>query len=182
MAVHKKALSESPINYRLHRLGDESSIFDLANAVWGLTYDIPEKSKWHEGWQWMFTHNPSGPPIVWLAEHSGKIVSEYPLILMDICVDHKYGKAAQIVDTMTHPEYRRQGIAINLAGFSLNQLKEQKALLAFGFPSQMAYPLHIKSGWIDVCAIRLMFLPLNLNKILKTYSINNKTIISLISK
>lgn len=173
---------DKSINYRVYKAGDEDQIFDLTNVVWASTYLIPEKAKWLEGWKWMFLSNPSGPSVFWVAEHDGKIISEFPLIMMDISANHKRIKAAQLADTMAHPNYRRRGHTIELAHRSLGQLKECNVHLAFGFPSKMAYALHMKSGWIDVCAINLMFMPLNFQNLLRIYFTNNKIILSICSK
>jgi len=180
-AVGEVVLDRS-VNFRLYKKGDEDQIFDLTNSVWASTYLIPEKAKWLKGWKWMFISNPSGPSEFWIAEHDGKIISEFPLIMMDISANHRRVKAVQLVDTMTHPEYRRRGLAIELAHLSLVHLKERNVHLAFGFPSKMAYALHMESGWIDVCAIHLMLMPLNLHKLIRIYFTNNETILYICSK
>lgn len=149
--------------------GDEDQIFELVKAVWGQKLKIPMKNLWVEGWQWLFTSNLTDTPIIWLAEYKGDLIAEYPLLIMDMKVGNRLVKAGQIVDTMTHPQYRRKGIAFTLGSKSLGQLKEKNAMLAFGFPTAEAYLLHMKSGWIDICAIQTMIRPLNLKKIVQTY-------------
>ena len=173
---------ESPINHRLYAQGDEDQIFELVKAVWGSKLEIPKKNYWNEGWQWMYTCNPAGKPIIWLAEQNGRLVGEYPLIMVDIKVGDRLVKAGQIVDTMTHPQYRRQKIAFSLGSKSLSQLREQKALIAFGFPNAEAYPFHMKQGWIDVCAIQSMIKPLNLKNILIGYFNLDNTVANILSK
>lgn len=169
-------------SHRMYTPGDEDQLFELAKAVWGWKLAIPKKKQWIKGWQWMFINNPAGSSIIWLAEHNGKLVGEYPLVMADMKVGDRLAKAGQIADTMTHPEYRRQGVAFTLGREVLSQLKEQKALLAFGFPTAEAYPLHMNSGWIDVCAIQTMIKPLNLKNMLKGYLTHDKLLIDIFSK
>lgn len=173
---------ESASNERLYTPGDEDQIFELVNAVWESKLEIPTKNYWIKGWQWMYACNPSGKPIIWLAEKKGKLVGVYPLVMVDMKIGESLGKAGQIVDTMTHPQYQRQGIAFSLGSKSLRKLGEQKALLAFGFPNAESYPLHMISGWIDVCAIQSMTKPLNLKNILIKYFNLNDNVANLLSK
>lgn len=163
--------------HRIYKEGDEQNIFDLVKAVWG--EQVPDKEQWIKGWKWMFTENPAGSPIIWLAEHDGKLVGEYPLVMADMKIGNKIVKVAQIADTMTHPEYRRQGIAFTLGREALTQLRRQGAYLAFGFPTDDAYPLHIKSGWLDICAVPVMLKPLNLRNVLKEYLTRNMLLLGI---
>lgn len=169
-------------SYRRYMAGDEDQLFVLFRVVWGWKLGIPEKNQWIKGWQWMFINNPAGTSIMWLAEHNDKLIGEYPLVMVDMKVGNKLAKAGQIADTMTHPQYRRLGIAFALGNESLSEMKEQNALLAFGFPTAEAYPLHRKSGWVDVCDIKTMIKPLNLKNMLEGYLTHNKLLISIFSK
>lgn len=168
-------------SHRTYKLGDESQIFELVKAVWEQEQQIPEKEQWIKGWRWMFADNPAGSSIIFLAEHNGKLVGEYPLVMADMKIGGRIAKAGQIADTMTHPKYRRQGIAFSLGGEALRQLKEQGALLAFGFPTDEAYLLHCKSGWLDICSIRLMIKPLNLRTMLERHLTRNKLLLDVLS-
>jgi GNAT superfamily N-acetyltransferase len=161
---------------------DMDQIFELVKAVWGQKLKIPERTQWIEGWKWLFVNNPAGNSIIWLAEHNHKIVGEYPLVMIDMKVGNRLAKAGQIADTMTHPQYRRQGIAFILGRESLSLLEEQKAMLAFGFPTTEAYPLHMNSGWIDVCSIQTLIKPLNLKNMVKGYLTHDDQLINTFSK
>lgn len=167
-------------SHRIYKQGDEQNIFDLVKAVWG--DQVPEKEQWIKGWKWMFTDNPAGSSIIWLAEHDGKIIGEYPLVMIDMKIGDKIVKAGQIADTMTHPEYRRRGIAFALGREALTHLKRQGAYIAIGFPTNEAYPLHIKSGWTDVCTIQIMIKPLNMRNMLNEYLTHNKLLTNIFSK
>ena len=153
------------------------SLFELTKAVGG--DKVPEKERWLRGWKWAHIDNPAGISRIWLAEHNGKLVGQYPLILEDMKVGREIIKGAQIVDTMTHPEYRRRGIAYSLGKKALNELEKETIHLVFGFPNQQAYPLHIKSGWLDVCSFQVMIKPLNLKNILQKYFVRNRLLLNI---
>ena len=157
---------------RNHKDGDEDEIFELTKAVWGT--GVPEKEQWIKGWKWMHIDNPAGTSMMWLAEDGGKIVSQYPVIFENMKIGNKILKGAQLVDTMTHPQYRRQGICSTLGKNTLNEIENGKNHLVYCFPTPQVYPLHIKSGWIDVCAFQVMFKPLNLNNMLEKYFTRKK--------
>ena len=156
---------------------NKDSLFELTKTVGG--DKVPEKERWMNGWRWMHIDNPAGVSRIWLAEHNGKLVGQYPLILEDMKVDGEIKKGAQIVDTMTHPEYRRRGVAYGLGKKALRELEKENIHIVYGFPNQQAYPLHIKSGWLDVTAFQVMIKPLNLKNILQKYVVRNRFLLNI---
>lgn len=164
---------------RTYKEGDEQGIFDLVKAVWG--EKVPDKERWIRGWKWMFADNPTGASILWLAEHDGKLVGQYPLVMGNMKVGEEIVMGAQIADTMTHPEYRRQGIAFILGEKALSQLRKEGRSCVIGFPTTQAYKLHMKSGWIDICAFQIMVKPLNLKNILRIHLPANKFLLTILT-
>jgi predicted N-acetyltransferase YhbS len=162
---------------RISEEGDENEIFELTEAVLGER--VPEKVRWMRGWRWMHLDNPAGISRIWLAEDGSKIVSQYPVILEDMKIGEEIIKGAQLIDTMTHPQYRRQGICSTLGEKALNEIENKETHLVYCFPTQEVYPLHIKSGWLDVCAFQVMFKPLNLKNILRKYFIRNGLLLNI---
>lgn len=172
-------------SYRRYAPGDEYRLYELFDFVWGQRQILPRKDYWVRGWRWMFINNPAGGSIIWLAEHNCKLIGEYPLIMINMKVGEKLIKAGQIADTMTDPHFRRRGIAFLLGKESLKEMKGRNALIAFGFPTKEAYPLHMKSGWLDVCDIKIMVKPINFKNLLEEYfkdSYHLKNIFSIIMK
>ena len=162
---------------RAYKEGDENGIFGLTKIVLGER--VPERERWIKGWRWMHINNPAGISRIWIAEHDDKLVGQYPLILEDMKVGKEIVKGAQIIDTMTHPDYRRQGIAYTLGKKALSELEKEKKHIVYGFPNQQAYPLHMKSGWLDVCAFQVMVKPLNLKNILQKYFACNRLLLNI---
>jgi len=162
---------------RDYQEGDEEQIFELVKAVQG--EGVPEKERWLKGWVWMFVDNPDNTSIIWLAERDGKIVGQYPAIIETLKVEDKIIKGAQLIDTMTHPQYRRQGICSTLGKKALNKMEKGGVQFVYCFPTQEVYPLHIKSGWLDVCTFQVMVKPLNLKNILRKYFVRNKLLLNI---
>ena len=164
---------------REYQEGDEERIFELVKAVQGER--VPEKERWLRGWEWMFVDNPDNTSIIWLAEHDSKILGQYPAIIETMKVEDKIIKGAQLIDTMTHPEYRRQGICSTLGKKALNKMENGGVQFVYCFPTQEVYPLHIKSSWLDVCAFQVMIKPLNLKNILQKYFVHNRLLLNILT-
>jgi GNAT superfamily N-acetyltransferase len=162
---------------RAYEKGDENEIFELVKVVWG--GKVPTKERWAKGWSWMNIDNPAGASIIWLAPHDSMLVGQYPLVMENIKIGEKIVMGAQIADTMTHPEYRRQGIAFVLGKKALSQLRNEDGACVIGFPTPQAYKLHMKSGWIDICAFQIMVKPLNINSIFRSYLPHNKVLLKI---
>jgi hypothetical protein len=157
--------------------GDKDEIFELTKAVWGK--DVPEKDRWIKGWKWIHIDNPAGASMIWLADDDSKIVSQYPVILENMKIRDKILKGAQLIDTMTHPKYRRRGMCSTLGKKALNEIENREIHLVYCFPTQQVYPLHIKYGWLDVCAFQVMVKPLNLKNILQKYFVRNRLLLNI---
>ena len=127
----------------------------------------------------MHHYNPAGVSRIWLAEQDGKLVGQYPLILEDMKIGEEIIKGAQLIDTMTHPQYRHQGIFSALGKKALNEIENGETHPVYCFPTQEVYPLHIKSGWFDVCAFQVMVKPFNLKNILRKYFVRNRLLLNI---
>ena len=93
--------------------GDEERIFELYQAVYPeQEYDM---KRWMMNWRWMHKDNPAGVSKIWLAEHGSKIVGHSAIIPVVMKIGTEVITGFQSVDTMTHPDYRRQGIYETLA-------------------------------------------------------------------
>jgi GNAT superfamily N-acetyltransferase len=152
-------------NWRAYEEGDEMRIYELVRSVWGEREEVPEWNRWLAGWRWMFSHNPAGVGEIWLAEHKGELVGQYPLVSADMLISGEIRKVAQLADTMTSPNFRRLGIASELGARALAQLRQRNLGLAFGFPTLEAFPVHRRAGWIDVCTCQSVIKPLNYRRL-----------------
>ena len=161
---------------RAYREGDERGLVELRKAVY------PHRGYGLEHWMgWrrrMYQENPAGAGKIWLAEHESRIVAQRPLILMNLKIDNEIIRIGQTIDLMTHPGYRRRGVFSKLERYVLDEAKQQGICLIIGFPNKAAHPGHVKSGWLDVATMQVVFKPLNWVNVLKT-RIKNKFVLKL---
>jgi GNAT superfamily N-acetyltransferase len=143
---------------RPFRDGDERGIFELWKAVYPeLQHD---RDKWMKWWRWMYRDNPAGPGHIWVAEHGGTIVGQYPLIFRQMKVGNDILKVSQHVDLMTHPNFRHQGIFTTLERTVLDEMRKQGVHMTICFPNVLSHPVLKKSGWFDVSTTQIMLKPL----------------------
>lgn len=174
MKMDGKEIMERAWSVRAYKKGDENGIFELMKAVY------PEKTftkdKWMRWWRWMFTESPAGAARIWLAEHDGKIVGQYPLTLTDMKVGGEITEVSQNIELMTHPDYRHQGMFLTLEKKALEDAEEKGINITIGFPNKAAYPGHLKTGWFDIGSLQIGVKPLDLEKSIRT-RVKNKRLL-----
>jgi len=145
---------------RAYRDGDEEGIMELWRAVYSDRQFDGEK--WLRLWQWMYKANPAGNGWIWLAEDKGRIVGQYAIVPVKMKVGTKIILAAQSVDTMTHPDYRRQKMFETLAQKVYEDAAADDVFLIYGFPNQFSHPGVInRLSWFDVSNMQIMLKSLN---------------------
>jgi len=88
---------------------------------------------------WKFRDNPAGPGIGVLAVDSGRIVGQYMLMPALLRLGRDVVLGAQSLDTMTHPDYRKQGMFIRLARACYELAAEKGVKALYGFPNAESY-------------------------------------------
>jgi GNAT superfamily N-acetyltransferase len=152
-------MKEHGWSVRAYREGDEEGIYELYQAVYPSKQ--PERDRWMRWWRWMYRTGPAGNGQIWVADHSGRIVGQYPTIFTQIKVKNEILKVSQNIDLMTHPDYRHQGISQTLEKKALDELGKQEIHLTIGFPNKAAYFGHKKAGWFDIASMKVTLKPLN---------------------
>lgn len=88
--------------------------------------------------------------IGFFALHQGKPIAFYGLIPTLMSINKEIVLAAQSADTMTHPDYQKQGLFIKLAELTFNLAKEKGVHFIFGFPNQNSFKSFvIKLGFVN---------------------------------
>jgi len=162
---------------RAYREGDEEGIFELWKAVYPqMKYD---RDRWMRWWQSKFKGNPAGDSILWIADHGGKIVGQFSIIPVRMKVGNEIIVAGLDGDTMTHPDYQRQGVA-GILGNRVHAEAEKKGInVVYGFPNEANRLVHIKKlDWFDFATMRFLMKPLNWGNALKL-RIKNKFLLKL---
>jgi RimJ/RimL family protein N-acetyltransferase len=151
---------------RQYQPGDESQILELQKVV------HPSRQYHREQWtsrahwlrwrQWVQQANPVRPARILLAEDDTKIVGHHSLIFMLLKVGDQIVRACQPTGRMTHPEYRRQGIALKFQGQLLDETEREGVYITIGFPNKAAHAVDMKTGYVfDIATTRIVFRPLN---------------------
>jgi GNAT superfamily N-acetyltransferase len=145
--------------------GDEEKIKDLAFKVQELKKSEDDYFKW---WKWQHKDCPSGPPIIYFADADGLLAGQYEMVRMRVRHDGKEKEGFHSQDTMTHPDFRRQGIFKELATSTYDKGEEEGCSFVFGFPNEFSHPGFVnKLEFQDVCIIPNVFRPLNMERTLK---------------
>jgi GNAT superfamily N-acetyltransferase len=110
--------------------------------------------------QWKFLQNPAGRAVGFVAYHEGNVAGFYGVIPEHFVVGGEETIVYQSMDTMTHPNYQRQGLFTNLAKKTYQHLVEQDGeVFIIGFPGVTSHPGFVKKlDWRDIVLIDLVFL------------------------
>ncbi len=162
---------------RYYKKGDERKIFELWNSVYpDRTCSLDSWIKW---WNWLYKENPAGDAIICIAEDDDNVVGQYAIVPVLIKIDSETITCAQSLDTMTHPDYRRQGMFEILAKENYSQASKKGIHIIHGFPNEFSYPGFIKKlDWFNVSDMQLLFRPLNWKSTFKL-KIDNKFLLKL---
>lgn len=162
---------------RRYEDGDEEGIFELHKIVYpDREYD---RDKWLRWWHWLFKEGPAGEGIILVAEDGGKIVghdADIP-VLMKIGNRNVTGRLG--TGTMTHPDYRRQGIYPTLNNLKQVESKRRGFYIEYNFPRAVSYRIAMKHlGTLDVGAMRVLVKPLNWENVLRM-RLGHRTLVKL---
>jgi GNAT superfamily N-acetyltransferase len=150
---------------RKYREGDEKGVLELYEAIYGDVEDKDNRMKW---WEWQHKNHPAGAPLIWLADSDGRLAGQYEVVRSKMNSGSDVFMASYSQDTMTHPDFRRQGIFKDLANKTYNQCKAEGIDIVFGFPNENSHPGFVnKLDWFDVCLVPRVFKPLNIENTLK---------------
>lgn len=114
-----------------------------------------------EHYRWKFIDNPDGPPVIAVAEDAGRLVGQYALWPTQLRLGSVVVLGAQSLDTMTHPDYRGQGIFAALAEQCMKYAAVKGIAALYGFPNENSYPGFVrKLDWDCTGTIPLWVRPL----------------------
>ncbi len=140
---------------RAYRDGDEEGILELWKSVYPEMH--LERNKWLSWWNWQYNENPAGKGWIWLADDGNKIVGQYALIPVLMKVGTELVAGFQSLDTMTHPEYRHQGIFYTLARKTYEEVAKDNVHIGYGFSNDNSFPAFIKKlNWLEMPNMKVM--------------------------
>ncbi len=145
-------------------LQDRDAIFRLREAVYGIPFDEAE-------WHWKFEQHSGHPAKVFVAESEGSIVGLRPFIVERLKVLNCSWLTGLGVDIMVHPDYRRHGIASQVANEAAALMDAAGIPILTGFPNEAAFKVYVRrrSNWRHICSIPMMVKLLSFNAIVGKY-------------
>ena len=143
---------------------DRAAIFQLREAVYGTPFDEAE-------WQWKFEKHSGNPAKLFVAECEGSIVGLRAFIVERLKVLDGSFRTGLGVDIMVHPDYRRYGIASQVANEAAGQMETAGIPILTGFPNEAAFKVYVRrrSNWRHICSIPMMVKPLSFDAIVGKY-------------
>ncbi|MGU3493881.1 GNAT family N-acetyltransferase [Xanthobacteraceae bacterium A53D] len=125
----------------------------LYELVWGVA--VPEAFL-----RWKLFDGPYGP-LASVAMVGEEVVGLYAVIPTPMLLDGAPIMAAQSVDTMTHPDYRRQNMSVTLARHCYAEGTRRGYGLVYGLPNENSYPMFMtKLDWRHLDEMVRMVRPL----------------------
>lgn len=112
---------------------DFGAIRELYRATWG--YNRPEAFD-----RWRYLSPPDGICPMALAVDGGRLAGAYIMWPAKLRVGRETVLGAQSMDTMTHPDYRGQGVFTDLALACFDIAAARGFEVLYGFPNTSSYP------------------------------------------
>lgn len=156
----------SNITWRLRRYQkeDKEKIIGLRKIVFK-DEDIDKENI--DFWNWEFENNYAGPAKVFLAVDDRDVVGHYAVCPSNILVDSQVKTGSIVVDVMTHPVYRFQGMFTKIGKYSLDESGKDGIDFSYGFPiRKTVIPGHIKVGWKIAFKLPVYVYPVDFQKII----------------
>jgi hypothetical protein len=150
---------------------DMDAILALRRRAFG---DVDPVKLRPDVWRWTFVDNPAGAGYIRLADHDGLVVGQYAAIPTRFRVGGAQATErtfAMSCDTMTDPDYQKQGIFVTLARELNAGIADRHGVTTvFGFPNDSSHPGFVgKLGWFDVHVFPLRVKPIQSRRMLQRY-------------
>lgn len=168
---------------RLYQDGDEEQIVDLLNLELMLdaklrgeetkakTYTTDSwKTYAMDSWLWNFKNDPYGF-LTAVGEHKGKIIGIMSLFYFDMKLGDKIIRTSQGSALFVHPDFRRQGMFLEIGRTLLETSGKRGVPLAFCFPNKIAADGHVKYGWFFFSMVPVMTTYFDISRTVKARGI-----------
>lgn len=120
--------------------------------------------------KWMFDENPYNPDnhnLMYVLKEDNKIIGSDGLIPFELYVSGKIVMGAHSVKSMTHPDFKRQGIFRMMTQNSVEKGKENGVDVIIGLANKNSYPAYEKFGWPTLFEKSVFVKPINITHKLK---------------
>ena len=126
----------------------------------------------HDYWDWKYKNNFAGFFGHWIAlarsQEDGRLAGHYTAIPVVLSSGGSEEKVAQSVDTMVHPDFRKQGIFVALANECYSAMKKDGVSMLYGYPNDASFPGFVnRLGWKHIFTAEELAYILNPKKVAK---------------
>ena len=147
------------LKIRNYKPGDQTQIIQLFQQVFRKPMGKTESIK---HWNWEYKNNPNNQIHAFLAFDVDRLVGYYAVIPIKMKIKDKVYITSLSLDTMTHKDYRGQGLFPTLATKLYNKLGETGISITYGFPNgNSIYGFIKKLEWFEISNVPIYALPLN---------------------
>jgi L-amino acid N-acyltransferase YncA len=136
--------------YRRFKENDLRSLLDLLRSSFNGYPSI-------DLWEWKYSKNPHGSPLIWVAEDKGRIVGCYILNPVKLRIGRNLVMGAQSVDAAVDNSYRGGGIFKKLASAAIAEASSNGINLIYAFPTEISYKGQIRIGCRPMFMIPKMY-------------------------
>ena len=112
--------------------------------------------------RWQYLDNPAGKAVVVAARaYSGELAGQYVVIPLQFKLDGNVVNGSLSLNTLTHPDYRGQGLFTKMANETYAICEQEGLSLTLGFPNKNSYPGFVrKLRFRHIGNATVMFRPL----------------------
>jgi len=143
---------------RRYQSGDETQICALFETVFEKTMGPTESLK---HWKWEYIENPVSRLEILVAADETRIVGQYSVIPVKMCVNGHYILSSLSLDTMTHSQYRGQGMFPKMATQLYEELGKTGIPITYGFPNENSIDAFLhKLSWKEIAPVPILIKPL----------------------
>ena len=122
-----------------------------------------------EMYEWLFDKNPYNKSgnMMYLLKEGDKVIGCDGLLPNELYVNGKTLLAAHSVKSMTHPDYKRQGIFRKMTENSCERGKQDGVDVVIGLANDQSYVAYQRFGWPTLFEKEVYVRPILINNILK---------------
>lgn len=116
-------------------------------------------------YRWLFDenpYNPGGQNMMYVMKEGDKIIGSDGLLPFELQVGDRTVLSAHSVKSMTHPDFKRQGIFKTMTLNSLAKAREHHLSVVIGLANKASYPAYEKFGWPTLYERDIYIRPINI--------------------
>ncbi|NLB33545.1 MAG: GNAT family N-acetyltransferase [Tissierellia bacterium] len=147
---------------------DMSKDFEAFEELSVISFGQATNSK-KEMYEWLFDNNPYNKSgnMMYLLKEGDKVIGCDGLLPNELYVNGKVLLTAHSVKSMTHPDYKKQGIFKMMTENSCERGRQDGVDVVIGLANDQSYPAYQRFGWPTLFEKEVYVKPILINNILK---------------